>query len=381
MRVNTSHPSAFITLITSCQPRVFSSSGFTNIDLSKPIEEETLPDYLAERYYPVHIGEIYNSRYQVVTKLGFGSSSTVWLCRDLYHKCYITLKVHVRSRRPIPEVEISNYLRTIQDVHGGEKCVRLVHDSFQVQGPHGVHQCLLYQPAGVDISDFMHYLPEGALPEYLLRPAMRIVLVALDYLHQAKVVHTDIQPNNILLGVDDVSILAEMEEDEIPNPVPRKQLQDRIIYTSCSMPLTNGEPVLSDLGEARFSKEKQCGLIMPSVYRAPEVMLGMSWDYKVDIWAAWTLFEQGHLFKNKSLESTSDHAHRFAEMVSLLGPPPLENLVPIPDQSLEGRESQLEGGEKGIFLQFIRKVLRWLPEERPTALELLSDEWLRGSEY
>lgn len=99
-------------------------------------------------------------------------------------------KVHVLSRRPLPEVEISKYLRSIHGVHGCEKCVRLVVDSFQVPGPHGVHQCLLYLPAGVDISDYIHYLPNGALPENLLRPAIRIVLVALDYLHQAKVIHT-----------------------------------------------------------------------------------------------------------------------------------------------------------------------------------------------
>ena len=46
-------------------------------------EEETLPDYLKERYYPVHIGEVFNSQYQVITKLGFSSLSTVWLCWDL----------------------------------------------------------------------------------------------------------------------------------------------------------------------------------------------------------------------------------------------------------------------------------------------------------
>lgn len=95
----------------------------------------------------------------------------------------------------------------------------------------------------------------------------------------------DVQPNNILLGIDDESILTEMEEDEISNPAPRKQLCDRTIYATRAMPLTSGEPNLADLGEARFAKEKQTGLIMPSVYRAPEVMLGMNWDNKVDIWA------------------------------------------------------------------------------------------------
>ena len=75
-----------------------------------------------------------------------------------------------------------------------------------------------------------------------------------------------------------------MEEDEISNPAPRKQLADRTIFVTRAMPLTSGEPVLADLGEARLAKGKQTGLIMPSVYRAPEVMLGMYWDSKVDIW-------------------------------------------------------------------------------------------------
>lgn len=69
--------------IQMSQPRVFPTSGFDILDPSKEFEEETLPDYLKERYYPVHIGEVFNSRYQVVTKLGFGSSSTVRLCQDL----------------------------------------------------------------------------------------------------------------------------------------------------------------------------------------------------------------------------------------------------------------------------------------------------------
>jgi serine/threonine protein kinase len=87
------------------------------------------------------------------------------------------------------------------------------------------------------------------------------------------------------LGIDEESILAEMEEDELSNPAPRKCLEDRTIYATRAMPLTAGEPILADLGEARLAEGNQAGLIMPSVYRAPEVMLGMNWDSKVDIWA------------------------------------------------------------------------------------------------
>jgi serine/threonine protein kinase len=65
------------------QPRVFTNTDFTRIAQDKRIEEETLPDYLAARYYPVRIGEVFVNRYQVVGKLGYGAFSTVWLARDL----------------------------------------------------------------------------------------------------------------------------------------------------------------------------------------------------------------------------------------------------------------------------------------------------------
>ena len=34
-------------------------------------------------YYPVKIGDLFNGRYHVVRKLGWGHFSTVWLCWDI----------------------------------------------------------------------------------------------------------------------------------------------------------------------------------------------------------------------------------------------------------------------------------------------------------
>jgi hypothetical protein len=69
--------------VSPLPPHRFPTSGFVELDSSETIEEEELPGYVAENYYPVCIGEVFASRYQVVSKLGCGMSSTVWLCRDL----------------------------------------------------------------------------------------------------------------------------------------------------------------------------------------------------------------------------------------------------------------------------------------------------------
>ena len=67
----------------NCTPRVFPTSGFKLLDQSVKIEEETLPNYQPENYYPVNQGEVFNERYQTLAKIGYGVTSTVWLAKDL----------------------------------------------------------------------------------------------------------------------------------------------------------------------------------------------------------------------------------------------------------------------------------------------------------
>jgi hypothetical protein len=65
------------------KPLSISNGAIPRVLPHQKIEEETIPDYLVTRYYPVRIGEVFHDRYQVVGKLGYGTTSTVWLARDL----------------------------------------------------------------------------------------------------------------------------------------------------------------------------------------------------------------------------------------------------------------------------------------------------------
>ena len=70
--------------VRSASPlRRFPSSGFKMISNAQKVEEENWDWYGPGLFYPVHIGEVFQSRYQVLGKLGYGSRSTAWLCRDL----------------------------------------------------------------------------------------------------------------------------------------------------------------------------------------------------------------------------------------------------------------------------------------------------------
>lgn len=78
-----------------------------------------------------------------------------------------------------------------------------------------------------------------------------------------------------------------MEKMEIESPSERKVLDDgSYIYQSRRMPKPErwGTPVLCDFGEARPADRTYTADIQPEPYRAPEVILHMPWDSKVDIW-------------------------------------------------------------------------------------------------
>lgn len=91
-----------------------------------------------------------------------------------------------------------------------------------------------------------------------------------------------------MLSVEDESILVAFEEEEKSSPSPRKIFGDRVVYLSrdLKIPKVHGRPILSDFGEARFSSGigSQWKDVQPLIYRAPEVLLRMPWDEKIDIW-------------------------------------------------------------------------------------------------
>ena len=88
--------------------------------------------------------------------------------------------------------------------------------------------------------------------------ALPLLLVA-GYDQPLGLVHRDISPNNILLGVIDASVFDEMEQAELQHPSPRKVLSDRTIYRSHPMPITPGPLNICDFGAAKLGDGKHDG--------------------------------------------------------------------------------------------------------------------------
>ncbi|RMZ83123.1 hypothetical protein DV738_g1264, partial [Chaetothyriales sp. CBS 135597] len=368
----------------------FPTSGFKLLDESIELDEETLPTYQAEKYYPANQGEVLNHRYQILAKIG---AST-----------YVVLKVYVtgQNRNLERELDIYKHMNAVEVEHPGRNLIRKLLDHFYIQGPHGRHICLVHEPLGTSADLLLKTYSGHVMSVDEMKPGIRQLLIALDFLHSGcQIIHTDLQLKNLLLPGPKTSYLSRFEEAEVADPSPRKVLKDRTIYQALDFFPMGGLPILTDFGEARFGDKENKDDIMPNPYRAPEVILRSSWDYKVDIWSiamvAWDIVSSRTLINGKNSDGIFDDRVHMAELIALLGPPPpefreqrhlssafwdesgnwkLQEAAPIPNITLESLAEKVQGKDTAGFLRWLRMALQWNPEDRPTALELLYDEWM-----
>ncbi|KAJ5188901.1 hypothetical protein N7491_005223 [Penicillium cf. griseofulvum] len=384
----------------------FPTSGFEVIKQSETLEEERFEEFKKGRYYPVNIGEVLASKYQVLGKLGFGTTSTVWLARDLEGRQYITLKVYTMDGTGQREVQIYKALSRGDTSHPGYSHVRTALDAFTIPRQGNEYHCVVQKPMWGSFRHFIYRSPAHQLSEELLKSELKQVFLALDYLHsECQLVHTDIKGDNILQELEEKSILDRFTESEIEHPSARKSVNNMPVYASrrFELPQNSGRAVLSDFGSAVRGDQKRNHDAQPTIYRSPEVMLKTEWSYPIDIWNVgtmiWDLFEGKHMFFGMDPDGKgySTRAH-LAELIGALGPPPLDLLkrgersrefftkdghwryqVDIPRGiSLENSEKRLSGRNKETFLKFMRGMLRWRPEDRKTAKQLLKDPWLES---
>ncbi|KAK4182015.1 Serine/threonine-protein kinase [Podospora australis] len=298
------------------------------------IEEECFPWYQPEKWYSVEIGDVIKDRYQILVKLGYGSVSTAWLCRDLQTTNYVGLKIYETGhRQSLNETKVPDHLdATANPKHPGYNLLRFRLDSFELPGKVGPHVCLVHKPLSVSI-EFLREMFEGKLPLNPGRPALIGMILALDYLHKvAGIVHTDLQEANILLSVGkDHCVFDEAVDEEWSDPSPRKTTNGRVVHvtTSIELPDDGAQPVITDFGEAKFGSNLYYEEVMPDL---------TAWNKKIDIWALglmiWDMFEGKHLFNQRLPSREESAAAHLARMISLLGPPPAELIETGPRSSL-----------------------------------------------
>ncbi|KAG8439943.1 hypothetical protein GDO86_005926 [Hymenochirus boettgeri] len=174
-------------------------------------EQEDPADYCKGGYHPVKIGDLFNGRYHVIRKLGWGHFSTVWLCWDLQGKRFVAMKV-VKSAQHYTETALDEIklLRCVRESDPGDPnkdmVVQLI-DDFKISGMNGMHVCMVFEVLGHHLLKWIIKSNYQGLPIGCVKSIIHQVLQGLDYLHsKCKIIHTDIKPENILMCVDDAYV-------------------------------------------------------------------------------------------------------------------------------------------------------------------------------
>lgn len=154
------------------------------------------------------IGDLFNNRYHVVRKLGWGHFSTVWLCWDLKAKRFVAMKV-VKSAQhytetAIDEIKLLRCVREADEIDPfRERTVQLL-DDFKISGVNGTHVCMVFEVLGNNLLKFIIRSNYQGIPLKNVKNIIKQCLQGLHYLHaKCKIIHTDIKPENVLICVDE----------------------------------------------------------------------------------------------------------------------------------------------------------------------------------
>ncbi|ROT39615.1 kinase-like protein [Sodiomyces alkalinus F11] len=152
-------------------PLQFPTTGFSVIKDPFILEEEQFHEFKAGKYYPVNIGDVFASQYQVVGKMGFGTTSTMWLARNLQEHTYVALKIFKRGIQ-LHEFEIYSLIGQANPSHPGHRHVRTAVDTFELQGTEGNHHCLVLKPMWDSWRDMLRRNPAHRFSEVLLKAGL-----------------------------------------------------------------------------------------------------------------------------------------------------------------------------------------------------------------
>ncbi|KAL2485188.1 Protein kinase superfamily protein [Abeliophyllum distichum] len=199
------------------------------------------------RYYVV-------GDYVVTNRIGYGSFSTVWLGCHRDHGTEVAIKEIVTSRLNSKLKEsLKSEIFILQKINH-PNIVRLL-DMIEESG--NLYIILEYCKGG-DLSEYIRQR-QGKLPEATVKHFMQQLVAGLKILHENKVIHRDLKPQNLLLSAND------------DNPVLK----------------------IADFGFARSLHkglaETLCG---SPLYMAPEIMQLQKYDAKADLWSVGAILFQ-----------------------------------------------------------------------------------------
>ncbi|XP_010916159.1 uncharacterized protein [Elaeis guineensis] len=207
----------------------------------------------AEGYYSYRFGEVLDGRYEVIAAHGKGVFSTVVRVKDLKagkgDPEEVAIKI-IRNNDTMYKAGLEELviLKKLAGADPEDKrhCVRFL-SSFKYRN----HLCLVFESLNMNLREVLKKFGRNiGLKLTAVRAYAKQLFIALKHLRNCGVLHCDIKPDNMLVN-------------EAKNVLK-----------------------LCDFGNAMFAgKNEITPYLVSRFYRAPEIILGLSYDHPMDMWS------------------------------------------------------------------------------------------------
>ena len=89
------------------------------------------------------------------------------------------------------ELAVSGMIKHTKSGHEGAQRLRIVRDHFEIQGPEGRHDVLVYEPMREPLTTLQQRFANDRISERVLKSIIQFVLEGLDFLHsECHIIHT-----------------------------------------------------------------------------------------------------------------------------------------------------------------------------------------------
>ena len=209
-----------------------------------------------EGYYLTILGELIDGRYEVTANLGRGMFASVVRATDTKLNQVVAIKIVRKNesmrKAGIKEVDILKDLAA-NDPDDRKHVVRLLR-SFDHKG----HLCMVFENMSMNLREVLKkFGRDVGINLKAIRAYAQQLFLGLSLLRKCQYLHADLKPDNILVN-------------EARNIVK-----------------------IADLGSASpITENVTAPYLVSRFYRAPEIILGIEYDYGIDMWSTGcTLFE------------------------------------------------------------------------------------------
>lgn len=344
--------------------------------------------------FPIVINSIIGGRYQVVEYLGSAAFSKAIQCYDIHTEQMVCMKIIENNKdyfdQSIDEIKLLRFITANCDDLDTKNLLKVI-DYFY----HKEHLFIVTELLRDNLYEYSKYSREVEKKHYFnvarLQKVTKQILNALNFIHDLNLIHCDLKPENILIKS-----------------------------------YSRSEVKVIDFGSSCFIHDHLSSYVQSRSYRAPEVILGCKYDYKIDMWSLGCilaeLFTGYVLFQNDSVQGL------LSRVIGIIGPIPeymmkegklvsnfftREGLIYMeaPDEDEEsqsgippaGRKKRVRADDEELkvhilvakkttlkqrmacdddnFVDFVRWLLEIDPLKRPTAKQALTHPWLTECKY